>query len=67
MALAKGKSAIRVGPQVTDHTEGSLYVLRKFIPDLKIRLTEEKNEGASSWTIEIEGFRLVYLLEYKKS
>ena len=41
MALAKGRSAIRIGKTITDHTEGSLYVLKKFLPDLKIKISKE--------------------------
>ena len=56
MALAKGRSAIRIGKTITDHTEGSLYVLKKFLPDFNINISEETNEeGLFSRIIEIDG------------
>jgi hypothetical protein len=36
MALAEGKSALRVGKKLTEHTEGGIYVIKSFLPEIKI-------------------------------
>ncbi len=63
MALAEGKSSIRIGKKLTEHTEGSLYVIKSFIPEVKINIQELKeNDGVKDFNfkiVEIEGIGLI--------
>lgn len=54
MALAEGTSAIRTVKPVTGHINGMISILKQFLPDLKIDITEHDE----STQIEIEGIGL---------
>jgi hypothetical protein len=38
MALSNGVSTIKVGKELTEHTKGCLYVIKEFIPPLKVTI-----------------------------
>lgn len=50
MALATGKSEICVGPTLSEHTVAAFYVLKKFISDLEIDVTDQTNSKLISIT-----------------
>lgn len=39
--LAAGKSRLRVGPELSLHTQSLIYVIQKFIPEFKYEHTED--------------------------
>lgn len=51
MALAKGTSRIRTHKKLSDHTKACFYVFENFLPEVKIKVTEEENSSI----IEVEG------------
>eukprot|EP00825_Cyclidium_porcatum_P001754 TRINITY_DN10807_c0_g1_i2.p1 TRINITY_DN10807_c0_g1~~TRINITY_DN10807_c0_g1_i2.p1 ORF type:complete len:315 (+),score=49.47 TRINITY_DN10807_c0_g1_i2:371-1315(+) len=56
MALAKGKSQIRVGAAISDHTQAVIYILQKFLPQLKTSVMPQKEKDLIIYNIiEIEG------------
>ncbi|KRX08748.1 RNA 3'-terminal phosphate cyclase/enolpyruvate transferase, alpha/beta [Pseudocohnilembus persalinus] len=58
MALAQGTSQIRCGKEMTPHTQAVFYVLKKFIPNLKYLIEQDKNDKMQSNIISIEGIGL---------
>lgn len=48
MALADGVSQIRVGPEISEHSKAMFYVIKKFLPSVKIDVREEEIDGKHS-------------------
>ncbi len=61
MALAKGKSTIRVD-RIELHTETMLSLLPLFIPGLETKVTEEIVDEKKQFLIEIDGIGLPNVL-----
>ena len=55
MALANGTSQIRVGKELTEHTESVFYILKYFIPNLQIKVEDAKEGDLEFKIIEIVG------------
>jgi hypothetical protein len=55
MALARGRSQLRIGKHLTDHSRAASYVLQNFIPELKIDVRIEQEEGLEYSVISIDG------------
>ena len=51
MALAKGKSSIRVNKPITEHTQAAIYTIKQFLPAINIEIKEEEKSAI----IAIEG------------
>lgn len=56
MALAEGKSRIKIGKKITNHTKAALYVINQFLPEAKGEIVENK-EFPGNFIVEMQGKR----------